>query len=181
MHDVAGISIDPSGDGRYLFGLELTSSEKENGFTVTSRLMTVPAKDLSQALEIAGLRSEFPVALTHGSLVVVHSDLTDRELSKISEMLLRQWTGQTDAYIAVADGCSGAEILKLDEKENLRAGLLSAQIRRSAEKGNTKALKMFEFTARYLRGDTVELPLVTADRQGQRIVGSIAVQRSDVR
>lgn len=179
MQDVAGISIDPGEGENYTFGLELSVTEKESSFTVNSKLMKVQAKTLSEALEQAGLRNEYPVVLTHGSLIVLHAGLVGSDLGKISKMLLEDWKGQYRTFITVADGCDAAEILKLDEKENLRAGLLSAQVRRAARQGQIQTLPAAELLSNYLRGDVVSMPLVALGEQSYRISGSLTVRRAE--
>ncbi len=179
MQDVAGISIDPGNGENYTFGLELSVTEKENSFTVNSKLMKVQAKNLSEALAQAELRNEYPVRLTHGSLIVIHPDLLGRDLGRISKMLLQDWQGQYRTYIAVADGCDAADILKLDEKENLRAGLLSAQVRRAAENGTVDTLAAPRLLSDYLGGQTVSLPLVALSEQSYQISGSLTIRKAE--
>ena len=179
VSDVAGISVDPGDNGNYLFGLEVAVPAKGDSFTVGSKLVQVQAKTLSDALEQAGLRGEYPTVLTHGSLVVIHADLACSQLSEISEMLLEEWQGQMRTYIAVADGCDAADILRQDERENLRAGLLSAQLRRADQKGQVVTEQAFALCSRALTGEAVYLPLVALDEQGYRISGSMQVGEND--
>ena len=179
VSDVAGISVDPGENGNYLFGLEIAAPAKGDGFTVGSKLMQVQAKTLSDALERAGLRGEYPTVLTHGSLVVIHADLAGSDLNQISEMLLEEWKGQMRTYMAVADGCDAADILRQDERENLRAGLLSAQLRRADQNGQVDTEQAFALCSRVLNGETVSLPLVALDEEGYRISGNIQVGEND--
>lgn len=178
VQDVAGISIDPAGENEYLFGLELAVTEKENSFTVTSELIRVRASSLSEALERAGLQNEFPLVLTHGSLIVLHPDLLSRDMDKVSRMLLTDWSGQRRAFITVADGCDAADILSADEGENLRAGQLSQQVMRARQEGKLETLQALDTASRYLRGDTLSLPLVALNGKGYRISGSIEIRKA---
>ncbi len=177
VQDVAGISIDPAEEG-YLFGLELALTDKEKGFTVTSELLKVQAHSLSEALETAGLQNEFPLVLTHGSLIVLHPDLLSGEMGDIAAMLLADWRGKDRAFITVADGCDAADILSADEGGNLRAGQLSSQILRARSEGKIETLRAPDVCSRYLRGDTLSLPLVATHGKSYRISGSIEIRKA---
>ena len=174
---VAGISIDPGKGGEYVFGLELANPDKESGFTVKSETMTIVAADLRQALDKAGLQNEFPVTLTHGSLIVLHADLIGSDMSKISEMLLEQWSGRCQVYMTVADGCRGQDVLRSGEGDNLRAGFLSEQIRRADREGKITTLAALDTASRYLRGEAVSLPLLSVSEESYRISGCISIRK----
>lgn len=175
IQDVAGISIDPAGNGKYKFGLELAETDKQNGFTINSEVMTVEAETLQNALAQAGLDNEYPVVLTHCGLIVLNEQLPAGEMNKICKNLLADWRGQTDAYICVADGCAAEQILRRDENENLRAGLLSAQVKRASKQGICPTDCMPAVCNRYLAGKTVSLPRLALSEHGYRIVGSTLI------
>ena len=178
VQDVAGISIDEANKDGYLFGLELAVTDKENAFTVKSELMQVRAGSLKEALRLAGLQNEYPLVLTHGSLIVIDSDLLGRDIEKISQMLLEDWQGQTRAFIVVSDHCRAADILRADEGENLRALQLSGQVLRATQNGEITSLRALDTASRYLRGDKVSLPLVSTDGKGYRISGSVDIRKA---
>ncbi len=178
VQDVAGISIDDVNKDGYLFGLELAVTDKENSFTVKSELMQVRAKSLQEALRLAGLQNEYPLVLTHGSLIVIHPDLLGRDIEKISQMLLEDWRGQTRTFIVVSDNCKAVDILRADEGENLRASQLSGQILRAVKNGEIKSLRALDTASRYLRGDEITLPLVTPNGKGYRISGSVDIRKA---
>lgn len=175
VQSVAGISIDPAVNGQYLFGLELAVTDKENGFTVSSELLQVRAPSLAKAIQRAGLQNEYPLALTHGSLVVLHPKLLGTDMTKLSKMLLGDWQGQTRTYIAVADGCDAADILRADEGENLRSGALSEQIERACKNEEISVLQAQATVSKYLGGESVSLPLIAANGKGYRISGSMEI------
>ena len=177
VSDIAGISIDPGYDGKYVFGLEIAEPVKEGGFTVKSKLMQIQAKDLREALSQAGLQGEYPLTLTHGSLVVIHSSFIGKDLNNISEILLSQWSGQMRTYLAVADCCDAADILRQNEGENLRSALLSAQLRRADQKGQIDTLKAFALCSKIKAGEKVSLPLLALTEDGYRISGSVEVNQ----
>ena len=173
---VAGVSVDPAGAGKYRFGLEIAELGKGSDFTVTSKTVSVQARNLSEALRQAGLQREYPLRIDGAGLIVVHSALIGGHMSKISEMVLSEWTGDAAAYIAVADGVSALEILKNGEQTDLRSGQLSGQIRRAQQQG-MRLLNARRSASRYLSGETLILPLVRVGEEDYRIVGSITVSR----
>ncbi len=179
VQDVAGISIDKPNKEGYLFGLELAVTDKENAFTVKSELMQVRAKSLSEALRRAGLQNEYPLVLTHGSLIVIHPDLLGRDIEQICGMLLRDWQGQTRTFIVVADRCKAVDILRADKGENLRAGQLSEQVKRACENGEINTLRALDSASRYLRGDKITLPLVATSDKGYQINGSVDIRKAE--
>lgn len=181
VNDVAGISVDPAEKGEYLFGLEIAVPVKEGGFTVKSKVITVRAKNLSDALSQAALQGEYPLTLTHGSLIILGENMVKRDLNKISKILLTDWRGQMRPWMAVAKGCDGVEILRRNEGENLRAGLLSAQLQRAARSGQLQTRDAFSLCSRLLAGETVSLPVVTPLQEGYRISGSVTVKGGDGR
>lgn len=173
VQSVAGIGIDPAGKGEYLFSLELAQTDKESAFTVKSEVLQLRAGSLDEALTLASLQNEYPVVLTHGSLVVLHPKLLGGEMENIASFLIGDWRGQSRAYLAVADGCDAAEILRADQEENLRAGNLSEQVRRV---GGVMPLQ--QFCSRYLAGETLSLTLVATKGEGYRISGSVSVRKA---
>ncbi|MBQ6947870.1 MAG: hypothetical protein IJN42_07460 [Clostridia bacterium] len=176
INDVAGISVDPGEGGKYTFGREVAVPAKEGAFTVKSKVISVQAKSLSEALRQAGLQSEYPATLTHGSLVVLNRRFLSEDLRKISKILLEDWQGQMRPWIAVATECDAAEILKRNERENLRAGLLSAQLRRAAAAGNIQTEDGISLCSRLLAGETVSLAAIVPSEEGYRIDGSVSVK-----
>lgn len=175
LQDVAGISIDPAENGKYLFGLELAETDKQNSFTINSELLTVEAETLPEALRLAGFANDYPVVLTHGGLVVINEQLIGKPMKNICEDLLEHWHGQTAAYLCVADGCDAFRILQRDEKENLRAGLLSAQVGRADRQGISPTDPILTVCSHYLGGKAVRLPLLTLTTDGYRIGGSTLI------
>jgi len=173
VQSVAGIGIDPAGRGEYLFSLELAQTDKESAFTVKSEVLQLRAGSLEEALAQASLQNEYPVVLTHGSLVVLHPKLLGGEMENIAAFLLGDWKGQSRAYLAVADGCDAADILRSGQGENLRAGNLSEQVRRV---GGVMPLQ--QFCSRYLSGETLSLTLVATKEEGYRISGSVNVRKA---
>ena len=175
VQNVAGVSVDPAGGGRYLFGLELANTDKEDSFTVKSEVLQVQASSLAEALELASLQNEYAVTLTHGSLVILHPDL---RMPALVEMLLTDWKGQSRAFLTVADGCKASEILRADAGENLRSGQLSEQVLRARRAGRIKVFALQEFCSRYLEGETLALPLVATQGKSYRISGSLQLRRA---
>ena len=171
VRQVVGVSVDRAWGGRYIFGLEYADSDKQGNFTVKSKRVSVVANDLSEALAQAGLQGEYPLSLTGGSLVVICDDLLSSSMSDISEILLRQWTGRSDASIAVSDG-SAAAILSAGKHTDLRSGQLNAQLCRAG------GVSVTEGASRYLQGEALSLPLVRADEEDYSISGSIEIMRT---
>lgn len=178
VQNVAGVSVDPAEDGKYLFGLELANTDKENSFTVKSEILQVRAAGLAEALELASLQNEYVVTLTHGSLVIVHPDLLGTRMPALIEMLLTEWKGQSRAFLTVADGCDASDILRSDAEENLRSGQLSEQVLRARRSGRICVFTLQEFCSRYLTGETVALPLVAKKDKSYRISGSLQLRKA---
>ena len=172
VQDIAAISIDESRNGGYIFGFELAVSDKSDNFTVKSVTMQVQASTLDEAIELAGLQNEYPLTLTHCSLVVIGGKLLG-EMEDISAMLIAQWQGQCEVYLVLADGCKAVEILEQDNEQNLRAGLLSRQIKRACLAGTLSAKNALASASEYLDGRSVALPLVALSEDGYRISGQV--------
>lgn len=175
VQDIAAISIDEGEGGKYIFGFDLAVYDKLNNFTVRSETMQVQASTLEEAMEQAGLQNEYPLTLTHCSLVVTSGKLLG-QMNDITKMLISQWQGQCEVYLVLSDGCDAVDILMQDDEQNLRAGLLSRQIRRACQAGTLSAENALMSASAYLEGQSVSLPLVALGDNGYRISGQVQLK-----
>ncbi len=177
--DIAGISIDPDANGQYWFGLELCETDKENGFTVKSDIISVRAKSVEDAIFYASLQNDYPVRLSHASLVVLNGSLLAKDVQSISSMLLKDWKGQSHGFLAVAEGCRAIDILQHEKNENLRSTQLSDQIDRCVKAGGLNCQTLLQSASRYMDGQTVSLPLIAPDTKGYRVSGSVDIRKAN--
>ena len=138
-------------------------------------MLTVKAANLQDALRQAGMENEFELTLTHGSLIVLDDSFLGRGMKDIAKILFQQWDGQMNTVVAVAQDCSAAEVLRSNECENLRAGLLSAQLRRAERQGVVRESGAFDIFSAILAERETALPVVTLAQNGYRILGSVQI------
>ncbi len=167
---VTGISVDiDKHNEQFIFGFEIAAPKGDTD--VEGEVCKVSAPDLETALTAAAGVYPRPLACISTDLILISKEVAKHHISDICRMILRDWSGDPRAELAVVQEDTAFAALSKDVSQDIRAVSLSEQLRLARKKRIIDTKDALSFATARLQSADLALPMIRAESKGYTIVG----------